>query len=380
MTDISIYFTPVPDQIVEEQKISSFIQIYQESFPDLSEKGIAIFTVPEYRGADLSNHTIDLELIRNRFYNLNVGVNWKMALYDLGSILPGKELNDTYFAVSQVVEQLYKKGIIPIVIGGSQDLFVAVHNGYKNLEQVINTCTIDYKYDLGSPSEHFDYESFVGHLLVQRPCILFNHAVIGLQAPYTSILESELSDKLFFDSCRLGEFVQDMKTAEPLLRYSDCVNIDVRCIKRSETGSAENLPNGFSSQQICQLAWYAGMSDKLSSFGLFNLFSINELSSSLFAEIIWYFVEGVSNRKGDFPASTKRDYLKFTVLLEDGSREVVFYKSNKSERWWLEVPYPPNKNNFYERHALIPCNKEDYDAATKNTLPDLWWRTYHKLF
>ena len=34
---------------------------------------------------------------------------------------------------------------------------------------------------------------------------------------------------------------------------------------------------------------------------------------------------------------------------------------------------------YKERHHIIPCNKEDYDNATKNEIPDLWWKTYHKL-
>jgi hypothetical protein len=32
-----------------------------------------------------------------------------------------------------------------------------------------------------------------------------------------------------------------------------------------------------------------------------------------------------------------------------------------------------------ERHFIIPCNKEDYQKAMKNELPNLWWKTYQKL-
>jgi hypothetical protein len=45
----------------------------------------------------------------------------------------------------------------------------------------------------------------------------------------------------------------------------------------------------------------------------------------------------------------------------------------------MEVPYPPKKGSKYERHLMVPCNKEDYDFATKNEVPDLWWKTYQKL-
>ena len=59
--------------------------------------------------------------------------------------------------------------------------------------------------------------------------------------------------------------------------------------------------------------------------------------------------------------------------------DVVFYKSNKSERWWMEVPYQGDNENKYLRHHLVPCNYEDYLNAAENEMPDLWWKTYQKL-
>jgi hypothetical protein len=67
------------------------------------------------------------------------------------------------------------------------------------------------------------------------------------------------------------------------------------------------------------------------------------------------------------------------VELENGNHSIVFYKSHKSDRWWMEVPYPPQKGSKYERHHLVPCDKEDYDRAMQNEMPDLWWKTYQKL-
>jgi hypothetical protein len=81
---------------------------------------------------------------------------------------------------------------------------------------------------------------------------------------------------------------------------------------------------------------------------------------------VWYFIDGVSQRKGDFPVGSKRDYMRFTVQLDDFKDVIVFYKSNKSERWWMEVPYPAKEGSKYERHHMAPCDREDYDNAMKN--------------
>ena len=139
------------------------------------------------------------------------------------------------------------------------------------------------------------------------------------------------------------------------------------------------IPNGFYAEQICQIARYAGISDKVTSFGVFNFESVNVMSDKLLAEIIWYFIQGTMSRKGDFPIGSKSEYTRFTVFLEESGREIVFFKSNKSARWWMEVPYPPQSGTKYERHHMVPCNKLDYDNAMNNEMPDLWWKTYQKL-
>lgn len=384
MKDISIYFTPIePLGVYNEQQIGSKIQLNTEyAFPELKSGGLALIFVPEFRGDKSIEINPSSIHFRTNFYQLYNGASWNLPLYDLGNILPGATLNDTYFALSQCVAELVKKQIIPIVIGGSHDLKVAMYKGYANLEQMVNSCSIDSKLDLGNPDEPVSSSGYLSHLLLDRPCYLFNHSNIGMQAPLVASSEYDLHEKLFFDCCRLGEFNTDFRKAEPFLRNADLLSIDLTAVKASELAAVYyNAPNGFLADQICQISKYAGISDKLSSFGIFNYYSIVESRSvdALVAQIVWYFINGVSQRVGDFPVCTKKDYIKFIVHIDDFKNELVFYKSNKSERWWLEVPFTSSVNIKYERHHLVPCNYEDYERAMKNEIPNLWWKTYQKL-
>lgn len=384
MKDISIYFTALSqEEKYTDQKIGGVIRNYvNDSFPDLEKGGVALIYVPEFRGDSTSENEINPESFRSFFYNLNIGIDWKMPIYDLGNILPGSSIDDTYFAVAQVVAELVKKNIVPIIVGGSQDLTVALYKGYERLEQMVNLCCVDHKLDLGDPDGAMSSNGFLSHLLLQRPCYLFNHANIGLQAPFAAKSEFDLFEKLYFDICRLGEFNADFKKAEPHLRNSDILSIDLKSVRASELRQPNYIsPNGFYADQICQIAKYAGISDKLTSFGLFNYYPEKNPSSASFlvAQILWYFTDGVAQRKGDFPVGSKKDYVKFTVHLDDFKDEIIFYKSNKSQRWWMEVPYPAQKNSKYERHHMIPCDANDYEQAMKNEMPDLWWKTFQKL-
>jgi hypothetical protein len=381
MKDISIYFTPavLDDLKFEDDQIGSKIIRNQYEFPEVKKNSCVVFSVPEFRGNHIPITNKVNSKFRNDFYSHYFGGDWGFDLYDLGEILPGKELTDTYYAVSNVVAELVKINAIPIIIGGSQDLIFSVYKGYEKLEQLINICSVDHALDLGEPNSEIKSNGYLSQILLNRPCYLFNHANVGLQIPYVNPKELDLFDKLYFDICRLGEFNSSFIKAEPHLRNADIINIDFESIKASEVLTKDAIPNGFYAQQICQIAKYAGISDKSTTFGIFNYSKVNDVSDKLLSQIIWYFLDGVGSRKGDFPIGSKTDYTKFRVFLDEADHELIFYKSNKSERWWLEVPYPPTDGKKYERHHIIPCNKEDYDNATKNEIPDLWWKTYHKL-
>ena len=153
MKDISIYFSPVQIHASKaEGSIGCTIEIHTEgNFPEMDENNIAIIYVPEFRNGDNQFQGKKNDDFRTYLYSLFTGVDWVKTIYDCGTILPGQEIEDTYFAVSQVTAELVKNKIIPIVIGGTQDLTFAMYKGYEKLEQMINICSVDHKLDLGNP-------------------------------------------------------------------------------------------------------------------------------------------------------------------------------------------------------------------------------------
>jgi hypothetical protein len=382
MLDISLYFQPIDEVGDKIGSIGASLEVHTvDNFPDIENDSIALFYCPEFRNGEKSVHGKSNDSFRNYFYDLSMPITWVKKIYDLGTLLPGETIEDTYYAVSHIVSELIKRNILPIVIGGAQDLIVPIYKGFAGLEQMVNITSIDAQVNLGSVEEPLTSNSFLSHLLMTKPCNLFNYSVIGLQSPYIRQDDIDLFDKLYFDSIRLGEFNQDFKKAEPLIRYSDILNIDLLSIKKADYPCEFNTTtNGFYSEQICQIAKYAGISDKLSLFSILNMFP-NQLAQcdQFVAEIIWYFLDGVFSRRGDFPVGSKKNYKKFIVQLQDAEKELIFYKSNVSERWWMEVPYNPSTESKYVRHHLVPCNFEDYELAMKNDLPDLWWKTYQKI-
>jgi formiminoglutamase len=381
MKDISIYFSPIERLTIKEDTLGASIKIHDANgFPEINKNSIAFFSVPEYRRTSISSVKDSAEF-REDLYDFYKGDSWSREVYDLGVINPGEQIEDTYFAVSQVVAELVKIDVIPIVLGGGQDLTLACYKGFGGLEQAINICSVDAKLDIGEPDGPVSSSGFVSHMLMQRPCHLFNYANVGMQRLKVPRKEVDLFEKLYFDICRLGEFNTDFKKAEPHLRNADMLSVDFDSVRNSETDSkVYSNPNGFYGDQFCQIAKYAGISDKMSCLGIYNIHpDQNKAAAKLLVEFIWYFMDGVALRVGDFPIGGKNNYKKFFVHLEEFEDDLVFYKSDKSGRWWLEVRYPGASTAKYDRHQLVPCDQSDYEDAMRNVIPDLWWRTLQKL-
>lgn len=360
---------------------------FAEKFPELAENeyDIAIIGVMDDRAA-VNNEGCGLgpDYFRGQFYSLNEGP-YQTKLVDLGNIKAGASISDTYVAVKMVVSELMKMNIVPVVIGGGQDLTYAQYLAYEPLEQKVDLVVVDQKFDLDEEDQEglaAKSDTYLNKILLHQPNYLFNFSNIGYQTYYVNQESLKVMSKLYFDVHRLGEFANDISLTEPIIRNANMISFDIGAIRSSDAGANANSgPNGFYGEQGCRIARYAGMSDKLTSIGFYEFnpaFDNNGQTAMLLAQMVWYFIDGFYNRKKDFPLTPKSQYLIYRASLSDGTGEMLFVKSKKSDRWWMQVPYPTGVSKN-ERFHLVPCRYEDYTTAVNGEMPDLWWRTFQKL-
>ena len=376
------FLTPVNPEIVQfvsqlnSQHMGSKVSFHTDNeFPDIDKVKIAVIGVLENRGDGTQFEEVDLNHIRKELYSLFPG-NWQSPIADLGDIYPGNSIEDTFFAVKKVISKLIRKNIIPIIIGGTQDLTYALYRAYDNLEQMVNLVAVDNKFDFGKQDENVSSNSYLTKIIVDEPNNLFNYSNIGYQTYFNSQEEIDLIEKLFFDAYRLGEISNNLELAEPIFRDADLVTVDLNVIKSSDSGNFTNFtPNGFNGKEICALARYAGISDKVSLLGIFNHWNSKQ-ESVLIAQIIWYFVEGVNYRSNEYPFGSKESYSRYIVPLEDD--ELIFFKSDKTDRWWIEIPFFSGANNKLKKNTLLPCSYEEYLTACNQELPERWWKVQRK--
>ena len=354
----------------------------QEKFPDIEGYQIAIIGVGEDRGAVHNDGTCNApDVIREKLYDLKIS-SFPYKILDLGNLILGETLKDTYSAVSSILVELLKEGILPIILGGSQDITYAQYIAYQKLEETVNIVSVDASFDLGTTDQPVNAFSYLGKIVLHEPNFLFNFSNIGYQTYFVGNEQIELMNKLYFDAYRLGQVRQDIEEVEPIIRNADIMSFDITAVRQSDApGNGNATPNGFYGEEACRIARYAGMSDKLSSFGIYEinpLFDNHDQTSHLAAQMIWYFIDGYYNRKKDTPLKSKTEFIKYSVPIKKEEQEIIFYKSNRSERWWMEVPYHSNKIK-YERHHMVPCSYKDYETALREEMPDRWWQAFQKI-
>jgi arginase family enzyme len=279
-----------------------------------------------------------------------------------------------------VIFDLNEKKVIPLVIGGSQDLTLAHYHAYRRMEKVVNITGIDARFDLGMPEDPSGSHTWLGKIVMQQPNYLFNFSNIGYQTYFNGTSGAALMERLFFDAYRVGQVRVDITEMEPVIRAADMVTFDLSAIRQGDApGNSQPSPNGFSGEEACQAMFYAGMNDRLTGLGIYEIDAAsdrNEQTAHLTAQMIWYFLEGVANRKNDIPHPGHEGFITYRVTLDN--TEILFLKSQHTGRWWMEVPLA-GKSNRYRRHNFLPCSLKDYQQACSSEMPDRFWQALQKM-
>lgn len=383
--DLKFFLNPVNESLYKDiQNPATFfksIHTYKEQFPDLDNVEIALVGVCDNRGSE-GNSGLEnaADAIRKKLYRLMKGTG-AYKITDLGNIGEAVDLDQTHDRLRLVCENLMEKNILPIIIGGSHDMTFAQYTAYEHFEKLVSVLNIDAFLDLDESSSN-PAQEHIHRILMHAPNFLFNYSHLGYQSYLIDHHAIATLEKLYFESYRVGSLRQDIKEMEPIIRQADMLSFDISAIRSSDApGNINAQPFGLSGEEACQLCWYAGMNDKLSSAGFYEynpkLDDQAKKTASVVATMIWYFIEGFYHRK-DSKDFRSNDYMKYVVNFDSEPETITFYKSKMSEKWWMEVPFPQGRTR-YGRNCIVACSYSDYEQSMKGEVPDRWINTQIKL-
>lgn len=381
------FLSPVSQDVLEFRKklplgtLGEKINIHSKKgeLPNFKNVKFAILGLKENRtDVETNDENICFDSYRKAFYSLYPG-NWNYRIVDLGDIERGATPEDSRFAAKETIAALLNIKVIPLILGASQDLAYGQYRAYDRIGNMVNMVNVDSRFDLGNADLPISNKSYVGKMVVDLPYNLFNYSVIGYQSFFNAPSEIALMDKLYFDAYRLGEVSADVKVVEPIMRDADIVTIDATAIKGAEICYNNNKsPNGFDGREICAISRYAGISNRVSSFGIYEIGKdMYHLSGAmLIAQVFWYFVEGVNFRIEDEDFENEDQFTSYSVPIEE--TVLTFKKSNRTERWWILMPFISDVNNKLKRRTLLPCTYDDYLGACNQQIPERWLKACHK--
>lgn len=367
-----------PPQFQETYKayqIGACIVRHENDLPDLDNVKLAIFGLREGRGSEGNTETERaVEELRREFYRLSANKLLDGQLADLGDIYAGATFKDTERAVREVLKELRSLGIVGILMGGSKAINYAVYQSYEGVSN-----NIDMTYVAA------DLPVMPGQVLSQicehQPNYLFNINALGFQSHGVPSQCLDIMEKLGFNQMRLGQLKGSPEEAEPWIRNTNYFAIDVGAIKHSDAPANYNAnPSGIEGDLACKLTYYAGVSDLTSLMGIFELnpeYDFRNQTAKLGAQMMWYFMDGFANRVNDHPEQHK-DFLRYRCNLDERQPDVIFHKSKRTSRWWMEVPNPKSLNNS-EMNVIVPCSYADYQQAARGELTERFLKTIQKM-
>jgi formiminoglutamase len=390
--DLKIFFSSVPEEPFAGNRSAAnllkHVKINFGQMPNYQEADIALLGIGlpyEPVNEDVLYHEREAAAasmaIRRQLYTLKK-ITGPFKVVDLGNIRPGIDEDDTIMRVKEVCAALLSVNTMPVILGGNHAYTFGQYAAYEDLEKLVSVLCVDNTLDMEEDGEAPSYRRHVQKLLLHEPNYLFNFTLLAYQAYLTDPAALTVLEKLYFECFRIGYLRQHLQEMEPVIRNADMLSFDTAAIRIADApASADTQPFGMTGEEACQVAWYAGTNEKLSSAGFYgyvpDLDDDRESTAKLIAVMIWYFIEGFYHRK-DSEDFRSNDYLRYVVSMPSEPETLTFFKSKKSDKWWMEVPHPDQAGRF-ARNRMVPCSYSDYEKASKGEVPDRWLNTYAKL-
>lgn len=350
--------------------LKDLVQDHTNSFLDTN--GFETFqygqSILQYTGSNANLKTVDIailgwgfsdsyHLIRKALYQLS-------SNFRIGKIIDLGVVHHNIVPLIELIDILLKQQVFPIIITPDALALEGQVRAYEQQSEMLNMALFDskipYAPDQGS--------LVINKLLNHYPHLLFHLTCIGSQSYLVNKKAVDFLEDKYFEVHRLGKIQARLEEIEPMVRNIDLAAFSIASIRAADApANSFRNPNGLLAAEACKIMRYITMSDQLSSLCIhgFDL-SIQDQgqTANMIAQLIWFAVEGFFSRIHEHPIN-KKDLQVYVVDNKTLDLPISFYKSNKSDRWWFEIP-----KALYPKHELIPCSYFDYQTACEGELAD----------
>jgi formiminoglutamase len=366
---LSHWVTPVPTEQISaigtspEGSLGRQIDFYEGAEKKLPKGGVILLGLAE----------TEANQVRQMLFSFS-SPDPSLRITDLGNFRKA----DSDFCIP-LIQELLSAGHLIVLLGKGEETAVTQFMAYRDFRRVSNMALIHQHLRLAVKESTNTPDCPMQAILLPQHKRLFHFALLGSQAHLMQGQVLRYMEKKGFDHIRLGGVRQDMGSVEPAIRDMDLVAAHTQVLRTAPDAFQTGSASGLTVEEFCQLARYAGISEKVTSVSVAGLVEPQAAAARFYteaaAQFIWYFLEGVAQRHSDFPVSVNQ-MTEYIVDLQKLAYRLTFWRSNKSGRWWVQVPVQIEKNK--ERHRLVPCTYQDYQLASKEELSDRLVRAFER--
>ena len=373
------YFDSVPESIYSKGLRGglgeSFFQLRADT--QVEDFSVVLLGLPDGLSASFRYPYRGALQLREKLYGL-ADFSPEFRVLDLGNLrLSGLTSTKASYLLAEIVGDLLQKGCFVLLFGGSHEYELAQFMAYEGLGRQMMVTSVDNRLDFSdtrSPSRQLD------QIFSYHTNYLFHYIHLAYQSYLVSAKDLARLEEMHFEAVRLGTIRESLREVEPLIRQADMLSFDASALSKKYAPAAIGGEIfGLSGEEACQIAWYGGGSERLSSAGIYGYKSTEDdaqqSTAMVLATMLWYFMDGFQNRKHSSTFKEK-EYLRFIVDMGSMDRQIVFYKSLFMEKWWMEVPF---SKDIWAHNAVMPCSFNDYLLASRGEVPQRWLLMYNKM-
>jgi formiminoglutamase len=380
MIDLNQYLDPVclDKPLIEHLSVSAgfphniFVNTGNKPLVDTSGFSIAIIGIPDDRRSVNAGAALAPDRIRECLYSFS-RLPGRMKIADLGNLKIGNTFEDTLAGLRDVLIKILDADTVPLILGGTSALMPSIDKCLSASKTPWSLVSVDSRLDFTAEKREPDSFNWINDLIYRSGSRLSHLSAIGHQ---TYLADQQIVNRFHrrhYDVIRIGEVRAAVHETEPLFRDATAAIFDIGAVRQSDApGTILPSANGFYGEEICLLSRYAGLSDNLRLFGLFEVnpsLDNRNQSAQLAAQIIWFYLEGFSQKQFETHSLEDQQNSRFTryhVTLSDLGSEAIFIKSNLTERWWIEIKDPKGVAHY------VACSYEDYMKANRDQVPERW--------
>ena len=260
------------DVLLPESKIKTekwqLGRLISENFENC---GIALIFCSDFRGAKNGDaEMLDFRGVRRELYKLSK-LDFEIPICDLGDLISGKTHADTHYILQEVLTACFQRKVLPIVIGGSNDLSFALFSALNFEQKNLTYTQISNVVSFGENNEEINEHNILTKIFSDSNFTLKNYHHLGYQKHLNEVDSVKLMKEVNFDVIRLAEMMNSTENTEPYFRRADLVTVNCDAVESGlEAFSIHPQVNGLNRREICAYMKEAGLSEKLQAAGIFN--------------------------------------------------------------------------------------------------------------